>query len=284
MAVNVPHYCSILKDLSKRRKVIFQSNALAKKAFDGDKDLSEAAARMFRDIDDDMSEAKNAVSFKDLALSRPELWESLKDKKFPGVPTGFHTIDSITGGWQNAELVVLAGRPSMGKSSLAMAFAEGAASDGFPVAVVSLEMSPGNLFDRSTAKHAKINTQTFRMGGFTDNDWRKLLNTMDVFSGLPITINEKPLKNCYEIVRWIRRRHKEDHTKLAIIDYLQLICGDQTFHRKDLEIGDITRRLKELAMELDMPILMLSQLNRKLEDRVNKRPRLADLRDSGAIE
>lgn len=202
-----------------------------------------------------------------------------------GVPTGFTRLDNLISGLQKSELIILAARPSMGKTALALNIARNAAVDAnVPIAMFSLEMSKEQLSMRLLCSEARIDSSRLRGGFFSMEDWRKLTDAAGVLSDTSIFIDDTPDISAMEIRAKARRLKMEKDIGLVIIDYLQLMKGRMSAERRDLEISEMSRSLKALAKELDVPVMALSQLNRMLEQRNDKQPRLSDLRESGALE
>jgi replicative DNA helicase len=198
---------------------------------------------------------------------------------------GFTILDSLTSGLQNSDLIILAARPSMGKTALALNIARNAAIESnIPVAVFSLEMSKEQLSLRMLCSEARLDSSRLRGGFFSMDDWRRLTDAAGVLSESPIYIDDTPNISAMEIRAKARRLKMDKNIGLVVVDYLQLMQGRGTAERRDLEISEISRALKALAKELNLPVLALSQLNRMLEQRNDKRPRLSDLRESGALE
>jgi replicative DNA helicase len=213
--------------------------------------------------------------------------EKLYERKelVTGVPTGFEKLDDITSGLQKSDLVIIAGRPSMGKTALAMNIAQYAALEaGIPVAIFSLEMSKEQLALRMLSSEARVDSQRIRRGFLGEADWPKLITAAGRLSEAQIFIDDSPAISALEMKAKARRLKSEVNLGLIILDYLQLMRGGGYKDSREQEISEISRSLKTLAKELNVPVIALSQLNRKLEDRTNKRPQMADLRDSGAIE
>ncbi|HAY45811.1 MAG TPA: replicative DNA helicase, partial [Gammaproteobacteria bacterium] len=205
-----------------------------------------------------------------------------------GVPTGFTDLDEMTCGLQEADLVIVAGRPSMGKTSFAMNLVEHIAIDqNKPVAVFSMEMPGNQLATRMLASLSRVGAQKLRTGKLSNEDWPRLTSVVNMLSGKPIFIDDTPALTALELRTRARRLASEQENGLGaiMIDYLQLMQGgDGNSDNRATEISAITRALKSLAKELEVPIIVLSQLNRSLEQRPNKRPIMSDLRESGAIE
>jgi replicative DNA helicase len=202
------------------------------------------------------------------------------------VPTGYTKLDEYTSGLQGGDLIIVAGRPSMGKTALALNFAQFIAVDnGLPVAIFSMEMSSTQLAQRMLGSIARVDQHKMRTGRLNDNEWSTLSDAMGKLHETPIYIDETGALTALE-VRARARRLKRQYSKLGliVIDYLQLMSASTQGENRATEISEISRSLKAMAKELDVPVVALSQLNRALEQRPNKRPQMADLRESGAIE
>ncbi len=203
-----------------------------------------------------------------------------------GVPTGFTDLDDKTSGLQKSDLIIIAGRPSMGKTTLAMNIAENAAvGHKIPVAIFSMEMPGTQLAMRMMASLGRINSHRVRTGKLDDEDWPRLTSAVSLLSDAPIFIDDTPALTPLELRARARRIKREHGLGLIIVDYLQLMqTGEPGMENRATEISNITRGLKSLAKELDVPLIAMSQLNRSLESRTDKRPVMSDLRESGAIE
>jgi replicative DNA helicase len=202
-----------------------------------------------------------------------------------GVATGFNNLDDITSGLQKSDLIIIAGRPSMGKTAFALNIAQYAALEtGVPVAIFSLEMAKEQLVMRMLAAEARVDSQRLRKGFLGETDWPKLTEAAGRLSDAPIYIDDTPAITAIEMKAKSRRLKAENGLGLIVLDYLQLMRGSAYKDSREQEISEISRSLKALAKELSVPIIALSQLNRKVEDRTNRRPMMADLRESGAIE
>ena len=289
LAVNAQHYAKIIHDKAALRRLIENSNAIAKRCFKDEGDVDEvidfAEASIF-----EISEKKSKQSFYPLSKLILRNIETLEEKQgnrslVTGIPMGFRSLDNLTSGLQNSDLIILAARPSMGKTALALNIARNTAVDAnIPVAVFSLEMSKEQLSLRMLCSEARLDSSRLRGGFFSMEDWRRVTDAAGVLSESPIYIDDTPSLSAMEIRAKSRRLKMDKNLGLIIIDYLQLMQARGTAERRDLEISEISRALKALAKELDLPVLALSQLNRMLEQRNDKRPRLSDLRESGALE
>jgi replicative DNA helicase len=289
LAVNARHYAKIVHDKASLRRMIEKANAILKRCFE-ERGEAEDVIDFAESAVFEISEQKARQSFYPLSKIILGNIETLEEKQgnrslVTGVTTGFTQLDTMTSGLQNADLIILAARPSMGKTALALNIARNAAVDaGVPVAVFSLEMSKEQLSLRMLCAEARIDSSRLRGGFFSMEDWHRLTDAAGVLSECPIYIDDSPSLSAMEIRAKARRLKMDKNIGLVIIDYLQLMQGRASAERRDLEISEISRGLKALAKELDLPVMALSQLNRMLEQRTDKRPRLSDLRESGALE
>ena len=209
-----------------------------------------------------------------------------KQKELIGVPSGFTEIDRITSGWQPSDLIIVAARPSMGKTAFVLSMAKLIAFKKIPVAFFSLEMSDVQLVNRLIVSESRIPAEKIRTGKLESHEWTQLEKTLQPLIEAPIFIDDTPALNIFELRSKCRRLKTQNNIRLVIIDYLQLMRGDEkSKFSREQEVSTISRSLKALAKELDVPIIALSQLNRSVETRSgHKRPQLSDLRESGAIE
>ncbi len=289
LAVNARHYAKIIYDKASLRRLIEKANAIIKRCFE-EKGETEDVIDFAESAVFEISQKKARQSF--FALSKIILGniETLEEKQgnrslVTGVPTGFTQLDNMTSGLQSSDLIILAARPSMGKTALALNIARHAAVEAnIPVAVFSLEMSKEQLSLRMLCSEARIDSSRLRGGFFSMDDWHRITDAAGILSDAPIYIDDSPSLSAMEIRAKARRLKMDKNIGLIIIDYLQLMQGRSSAERRDLEISEISRGLKALAKELDLPVMALSQLNRMLEQRTDKRPRLSDLRESGALE
>jgi replicative DNA helicase len=213
-----------------------------------------------------------------------ETIHSSTHQKF-SVPTGFYELDELLGGFQKSDLIVLAARPSMGKTALALTLARNAAIDHkVPVGIFSLEMATMQLIIRMICAEARINAHLVRTGKLPHSDGSKLSKTVHKLTDAPVYVDDTPAQSVLEIRAKARRLKAEKNVGMIIIDYLQLMSGPQKVESREREISHISRSLKSLAKELNIPVIALSQLNRAVETRTDKRPQLSDLRESGSIE
>ena len=288
-SAGIIYHAKIVKDLSTRRSLIVECSRISESCFefanDTDEVLDLAEQSIFeiaeRTIDQNFFPMSEVIkeSFKKLEST------SHKDSFITGVATGFTDFDNITAGLQPSDLIIIAGRPSMGKTSLALNMAYNAAlGDKLGVAVFSLEMSRLQLGIRLLGLDAMIDASKLRRGSLQDDEWGRLTDAANRLSELPLYIDDTSGLSVLELKAKARRLKKRYDISLIVIDYLQLMQSRKSTESRQQEISDISRSLKALAKDLNIPVVALSQLNRKVEDRPNKRPILADLRESGAIE
>jgi replicative DNA helicase len=288
-AANILHYTQKVKERAILRQLISAATEISTRCYEDhaniDEFLDEAEQVIFK-----VGESRiqsGFVHIHDLMKDSIETVENLYERKenITGVPSGFQDLDKETAGFQRSDLVIIAGRPSMGKTSFALNVAMNAAIEGgVPTAVFSLEMSKEQIGLRLLCSKARVNLKSLRTGYLSDRDWSSLTLAVGNISDAPLYIDDTPAINTLEIRAKARRLKKEKGLGLILVDYLQLMRGATRSDSREKEISEISRSLKALAKELNVPVLALSQLNRKVEERPNKRPQLADLRESGAIE
>ena len=289
MAVNARHYARIIHDKATLRRLIERSNAITKRCFEdgGNVDgiIEFAQGAVF-----EISEGKASQAFAPISKIIEINIDALEERQgnrslVTGVPTGFGKLDTLTSGFQNSDLIILAARPAMGKTAFALNMARNAAVEGgVPVAVFSLEMSKEQLSMRMLCAEARVDSSRIRSGFLNQDDWNRITDAAGRLSEAPVFIDDSPDISTTSIRTKSMRMKMDKGLGLIIVDYLQLMRGSISTERRDLEISDISRSLKILAKELNVPVIALSQLNRKLEERSDKRPQLSDLRESGALE
>jgi len=294
-AANVEYHARIIAEKSLLRKLITTMTAVVGQAYEPTTDafdLLDAAEREIFLISESQLR-KGASSLNDVLKGTLAHLESIHGREggITGVPSGFTALDNLTGGWQNSDLIVIAARPSMGKTALSLAITRNAAvhpDKSVPVAYFSLEMSSGQLAQRLLTSEARVDAQSARTGRLHEDDWPKLARAAGRLSSAPIFIDDTPGLGILELRAKCRRLKAEHGVGLIIVDYLQLMHGTQQQRNagnREQEIAQISRSLKGLAKELDVPVIALSQLSRAVETRGgDKRPQLSDLRESGSIE
>ena len=287
-AANITYYAKIVREKALLRRIIAASTDIITKGYEGvesaDEFIDDAEQRIF-EVSQDRAK-KSFYALKDIIKDTFETIERLYEKKshVTGVSTGFKDLDKLTSGMQPSDLIIIAGRPSMGKTSFALNIAENTAIDNAnPVAVFSLEMSKEQLVQRMLASRAKVDLHKLRSGYLKDDDWGRLTTAVGALYDAPIFIDDTPAQSVLEMRAKARRWKNDLGLKLIIIDYLQLMRGRRTDSREQ-EISEISRSLKAMAKELHIPVIALSQLSRMAERREGSRPMLSDLRESGAIE
>ena len=288
-AANVTNYAKIVKEKAILRGLIGSATDIINSCYETGSDVDEVLDKAEHSIFE-ISENKVRPSFypiRDIVKDSFRAIEDLYARKelITGVPTGFEKIDDMTSGLQKSDLIIIAGRPSMGKTSLALNIAQFAALEGqTPVAIFSLEMSKEQLAFRLLASEAKVDSQRLRKGFLGETDWPKLTTAAGRLSEAPIFIDDTPAITVLEMKAKSRRLASDPGLGLIVVDYIQLMRAGGYRDNREQEISEISRSLKALAKELKVPVIALSQLNRKVEDRTNRRPQMADLRESGAIE
>ena len=215
--------------------------------------------------------------------------KALKDKEgLSGVPSGFRDVDKETGGWQNSDLIIIAARPAMGKTAFLLSMARNiAVQHQIPMALFSLEMASVQLITRMIASETGISSEKLRKGQMSDEEWQRLFNNVSELENAPLYIDETPALSVFDFRAKCRRLVMQHGVKIIMVDYLQLMTannGGKGSGNREQEIATISRSLKAIAKELNVPVIALSQLSRGVEGRPNKRPQLSDLRESGAIE
>jgi replicative DNA helicase len=288
-STNVEHYARIIKEKATLRNLIYSANKIVSSAYEAEEDadliLDQAEHAIFAIADKKIGDG--FVSLRDLAQGSLDTIEKLHARKelVTGVPTGFTDLDEITSGLQPSDLIIVAARPSMGKTSLVLNIAQhvGTKTD-MTVGVFSLEMSKEQLFLRMLTGEARIDAHRLRGGFLGERDWGKLATAIGTLSESKIFIDDTPSIGVLEMRSKCRRLASQHGLHLVIIDYVQLMQGRGRFENRTLELGSISRSLKGLAKELRVPIVLLSQLSRATESRSDHRPQLSDLRESGALE
>ena len=284
VSTNPEAHSAALRELTIRRRIITESMKSIQEAHGMQDGVLDRAQQRLLNIG--MSQKAKTHEIKELVIEAAERYQRAHENRgrMTGIPTGYKTLDALTLGLQPTDLIIVAARPSMGKTSLAMGITANAAKEAWPVLIFSLEMSRQQLVDRLTASEAGVNSMKLRSGWFAREDWQRIVPIQGQMHTWPITICDEGEMNLQHIVRTSRQMMQRiNRPFLVAIDYLQLMPGGGENNRNS-EIEAITRGLKNMAKDLKVPVLLLSQLNRKLEERSDKRPVLSDLRDSGSIE
>jgi replicative DNA helicase len=288
----VEHYARIVHERWLKRRLLAATSDIQTDCYEHASDIYELIDRAERrvfEIAEYSTRERGLFSMKRLAGETRQMLETARRDQalsagMIGVPSGFRTLDNLTGGFQGSDLIVVAARPAMGKSSLALSIARNAAVESrVPVAFFTLEMSPQQMMLRLVSAEAEVDALSLRTGRASDADWKRIGGAIERMQGVPLFIEDAPGLGIMELRARARMLKREHGVGLIIVDYLQLMHAPRA-ERREREISMISRSLKQLAKELHVPVIALSQLNRALESRVEKRPMLSDLRESGAIE
>jgi replicative DNA helicase len=286
-AVNVDRYALLVMDKYLRRQLIQAGNEIVQLGYETSTELETILDRVEQKIFS-LTQTSPKLGLTPISETLVQTFQEIETRHegvaLPGLPSDFYDLDAMTGGFQRSDLIIVAGRPSMGKTSFALGIARNI-SENLPVAIFSLEMSKEQLVQRLLACEAEIESNYLRTGRIAANQWERLGQAFGILSGLPIYIDDTPNQTVMQMRSQVRRLQAEKGGKLGLvlIDYLQLMEGSGSENRVQ-ELSRITRSLKGLARELNVPVIALSQLSRGVELRTNKRPMMSDLRESGAIE
>ena len=288
-ATNVEYYARIVKEKSTLRNLIFAANRILTNAYEAEQDsdviLDEAETAIFAVADDRLK--AGFVAMPELVKeSYPKIEQLFEHKRLvTGVPTGFVDLDEMTRGFQPGDLIIVAARPSMGKTSLALNIAQYVAlQPDRTVGVFSLEMSKESLFLRLLTSEAQIDSHRLMTGAIGQRDYSRISHALEMLNSMRLHIDDTAGIGVLEMRAKARRLQAEHGLSLLVVDYIQLMTGRGRFENRTLELGAISRSLKGLAKELNVPVLVLSQLSRAPESRADHRPQLSDLRESGALE
>jgi replicative DNA helicase len=288
-AANIEYHCKIVSDKALLRKLINVSNELQQSCYEAGQDavdiIDTAEQKIFA-----ISESHARQDYTHISSVLHKTIEKIEEfskiqGRVTGVTSGFHKLDDMLSGLQNSDLIILAARPSMGKTALALNMARNAAAGGVPTAIFSLEMADYQLVMRLLASESKIDSHRIRLGKLKDEEWGRLGERVGQLAEYPIYIDDTPGISVLELRSKARRLKAEHNIGLLVVDYLQLMRSTGRVESRQIEIAMISQALKNLAKELDIPVLALSQLSRAVESRGGDgKPMLSDLRESGAIE
>ena len=288
-ATNVGAYARIVNEKALLRRLIQAANEIAAWGYGGGKSVEEildhAESVIFSITENRIRSSYFPI--KEVVKKSIETIESFQENRemVTGVPCNYVDLDKLTAGFQKSDLIIVAGRPSMGKTAFALNIARNAAvQSGVPVGIFSLEMSKEQLAMRLLCAEARVDSHKIRTGFLSQQECAKLITAAGTFMEAPIYIDDTPAISTLELRAKARRMMADRGLGMVIVDYLQLMRGREGSERREQEISEISRGLKALAKEMNVPVIALSQLNRKVEERNNKRPLLSDLRESGAIE
>jgi len=292
-AANITYYCKIVREMSLARRLVSAGTEIATRGTSLKEDVGELVDYAQKTIMEiaDTSTVSGSVHIKELMQSSYAKLQSLYERKeqITGISTGFVDLDKMTAGFHPGNLIIVAGRPSMGKTAFALNIAQHAASqaiDAEPVLVFSLEMGNDELALRLLASEARVDAGRMKTGLFKDTDWPKMARAGEALAQSKLYIDDASSLSVLDLRAKARRQKAETGLGMVIVDYLQLMKGNSRLENRQQEISDITRSLKALAKELKIPVVALSQLNRSIETRGKneRRPLMSDLRESGAIE
>lgn len=285
----IKQHAQIIKEKSVLRDLIDSATSIVSNCYNQDDKgidvvLDEAEKTIF-----DISNKRTRNSFVQIDIWLKKTFQHLSDikshsKGVTGIPTGYKKLDAMTSGFQNGDLIVLAARPSMGKTALALCLATQAALDGYAVGIFSLEMSAEQLTLRLLASESGISLHSIRNGTISSQEWLELTSVAGRLAEMKIFIDDTAMLDIMELRTKARKLKADKGLQLIVIDYLQLLHSPKRHENRHQEVSEISRSLKGLAKELGVPIIALSQLSRAVDSRVDKRPMLSDLRESGAIE
>lgn len=285
-AANAVHYARIVREKAMVRQLIKASGEILRAAYTNPESaadlLDEAEQRIFKIAQE--SESRQAVELSDLIREAIERLEASDGQPLTGVGSGFSDLDTLTGGFQRGELIILAARPSMGKTALALNIAEHMASRSEPVGVFSLEMSASQLVQRVLASRSGVDGDRMRRNALRSSEFRALFAACDELRSAPMFIDDTPGLTLLQLRAKARRMKQQHGLQAIVIDYLQLMTSGHKTESRQQEVSEMSRGVKALARELDVPVICLSQLNRAAEQREGHRPRMSDLRESGSIE
>ncbi|MCL5037458.1 MAG: replicative DNA helicase [Chloroflexi bacterium] len=286
---NVEYYSNIVRDKATLRKLIHAGVGIQSMGFRESEDVTDLLDKsesLVYNISQ-RRERQDFVAIKPILTSTFDRIEDLYNRKahVTGIPTGYPDLDKLTAGFQRSNMIVLAARPGVGKTSLALNIARNVAVDERePVALFSMEMSKEEIGERLLCSEARVNAMKARTGHLADSDWPKITRAMNALADIPFYVDDSGSMTVLEIRSKARRLKSKFGLSMVIVDYLQLIRGTTRTESRNQEISEISRQIKALAKELTIPVIAISQLSREVEKRTDKRPQLSDLRESGAIE
>jgi len=288
-AANIEHYARIIEEKSLLRSLITMANRIAGMGYEG----GEEAEKLIDEAENmllELSSRRSTAGFSPIDRILVEIFRVIEERyrnkgKTSGILTGFKDLDRLLCGMQPGDLIIVAGRPAMGKTSFGMTMAHQAAvQNGVPTAVFSLEMSRAQLVQRVLCAEAMVDMQRVRSGYLSDVDWNKLAESAAKLTRTPLFIDDSPGLSVRQVRAKARRLKAEKGLGLIVIDYLQLMQGSSRTENRQQEIADISRSLKAMAKDLEVPVVALAQLSRSVEQRDKKRPIMSDLRESGSLE
>jgi replicative DNA helicase len=288
-AANAGYYARIVRERAVLRRLVEAGTRIVSMGYTGDGDVDNIVDRAQAEVYD-VAARRTSEDYAPLSELLPGAMDEIeaisgRGGALSGVPTGFTDLDSLTNGLHPGQMIVLAARPSVGKSTLGLDFARSASiKNGLTSAIFSLEMGRNEIVMRLLSAEAMVPLGSMRSGTMSENDWQRLARTMSKVSEAPLFIDDSPNLTMMEIRAKARRLKQKHDLKLVVIDYMQLMTSGRRVESRQVEVSDFSRQMKLLAKELDVPVVAISQLNRGPEQRTDKRPMLSDLRESGSIE
>lgn len=292
-SVNIVEYSLYLHQLYLARKMVIAGHTIAAKALDQANDIGDTISeslRIIEEISDNTCFSMNTVDLKTSAIESISLYQErekrVRNGEKVGISTGLETLDKVLGGWKPQQLIVVAARPAMGKTAFMLHFTRVAAQAGIPVLIFSLEMSAQALTDRMIISESNLKSERFKNGYLSENEKNVLCDAANKLSWLTVTIDHTAGISIQQIKAKAKNLHRKGKCGMIMIDYLQLldVRNNNKSYNREQEVAQATREAKQIAKELDIPVILLSQLSREVEKRANKLPQLSDLRESGAIE
>ena len=289
IAANAGYYAEIVREKAILRRLVDAGTRIVQMGYAGQGEIDEVVDRAQAEVYD-VTEKRSSEDYAPLSEIMEAALDEIeaignRDGEMVGVPTGFSELDDLTNGLHPGQLVVIAARPAIGKSTLALDFARAASIvNDLPTVIFSLEMTRNEITMRLLSAEAKVLLHKMRSGGLSDDDWTKLARRMGEVSGAPLFIDDSPNMSMMEIRAKCRRLKQRHDLRLVIVDYLQLMTSGKRVESRQVEVSEFSRSMKLLAKELDLPVIAVCQLNRGAEQRTDKRPMLSDLRESGSLE
>lgn len=287
LASNALQYAQIVSEKALQRRLIQASTEIARMAYEPEGDvasvLEDAERRIFN-----LVEKRNNKTSTRLGELLPGIFDELTELSMngvlPGIPTGFIDLDKLLSGLHNSDLVIVAARPGMGKTAFMLNIATNVAKQNFPVAFFNLEMTAEQMAKRVISSESQVQSEKIRTAEFDESDWNRLTETIGALETVPLYIDDSPEVSIAAIRAKCRKLKMQKDIRLIVVDYLQLLDASGKFDNQTTKIAEISRSLKLMAKELNVPVIVGSQLSREVEKRADKRPMLSDLRESGAIE
>jgi replicative DNA helicase len=289
IAANAGYYATIVREKAVLRRLVEASIRIAQMGYEGTGEVADIVDQAQQTIYN-VTDGKTSEDYKPLSELIEPTWNELeaiasRGGRLAGVPTGFAELDELTNGLHPGQMIIVAARPAIGKSTLALDFARSAAiRNNLTTAVFSLEMSASEIMTRLLSAEAGLKLHSLRTGKLTDDDWERLSKVTSRIENAPLYIDDSPNLTMMEIRAKARRMKQRYDLKLVVIDYLQLMSSGKKVESRQVEVSEFSRQIKLLAKELGIPVIAISQLNRASEQRTDKRPLLSDLRESGSLE